>query len=479
LINNALTRQNLHSRYLRESGEAIPRIPGPRRLNPFSRSWGLMPSKSFEKDKAVVIIGAGLAGLTAGRLLAEARVPYVILEADGRPGGLCRTETVNGFSFDYTGHLLHLKEGESRDIILGMLGQHLDEHARRASVFIEGAPVPYPIQAHFGALPAPLAKRCMEDLMRARGSRVSPEMAFPEWARAQFGETLADIFMIPYNQKLFIHPLEEMEISWTSWSVPRPTVKEVKVIAAGGKPPSFGYNATFFYPRRGGIEILPGALGGGQEDHIRNGIRVRKVNAARKTVTVDGGGEISYRYLINTMPLPDFIGISEGLDEGFAEAGRRFRHCSVMGLCIGLDGRVLRDDHWIYFPGEDLPFYRVGFPSNFSGDAAPEGCGSLYAEAAYVPGKAPDTDRLAETVVGSLKHYGIIGKTAKVAARLDLTIPCAYVFHDRYRAEKLGLVLDRLRAAQIFSVGRYGAWEYSAMQDAVEWGIRTAREVLS
>jgi len=27
-------------------------------------------------------------------------------------------------------------------------------------------------------------------------------------------------------------------------------------------------------------------------------------------------------------------------------------------------------------------------------------------------------------------------------------------------------------------VGRYGAWEYSAMQDAVQWGLSAAGEVL-
>ena len=430
-------------------------------------------------DPEVLVIGAGLAGLTAGRFLGEARAPYMILEAEGRLGGLCRTEAADGFTFDYTGHLLHLKEAESRDLILGMLGQHLAEHARRASVFIEGTLVPYPIQAHFGVLPASLAKRCMEDLIRVSGSKISPEMPFPEWARAQFGETLAGIFMIPYNRKLFAHPLDQMEISWTSWSVPRPTVQEVRAIAAGEEAPSFGYNANFFYPRRGGIEILPKALGTGQEDHIRTGARVRKVDAIRKTVTVDGGGEIPYSHLISTIPLPELIRISEGLGEGLAEAGRRFRHSSVLGICLGLDGPVLRDDHWIYFPGQDLPFYRVGFPSNFSSEAAPEGCGSLYAEAAFISGNSPDADRLAETVVRSLKDYGIIGRTAKVAARMDLAIPCAYVFHDRHRAEKLDPVLAGLRAARIFSVGRYGAWEYSAMQDAVEWGIKTAREVLS
>ena len=54
----------------------------------------------------------------------------------------------------------------------------------------------------------------------------------------------------------------------------------------------------------------------------------------------------------------------------------------------------------------------------------------------------------------------------------------AYVFHDLYRARNLTAILESLRDRDILSIGRYGAWEYSAMQDAIEWGFDTAREVL-
>jgi len=427
----------------------------------------------------VVIIGAGLAGLSAGRVLREAGIDYVILEAGARPGGVCGTETVEGFTFDYTGHLLHMKEGESQDLIRALVGKDLQKHSRRASIYVENTFVPYPIQAHFGGLPAPLAERCMEDLISSADYKAPPGVAFPAWARGQFGDTLARIFMIPYNRKLYVHPLEEMEPSWTSWSVPRPTVGEIMAIAAGGKVPSYGYNATFHYPRRGGIEILPAALAAGQEERIRTGSEVVEVDAAGKRVRVKNGENISYRTLISTMPLPELVRISGGLPDGVARFADGLRHSSVLGVCLGLDGPLLRDDHWVYFPGNDVPFYRIGFPSNFSEDVAPDGCGSLYAEFAYLPGSVPDADEVAKLVFRSLKELGFVGLATKIAARLDLTIPCAYVFHDRSRAERLDSYLASLRGESIISVGRYGAWEYSGMQEAVDGGLRAAREALS
>jgi protoporphyrinogen oxidase len=426
----------------------------------------------------IIIVGGGLAGLTAGRTLQEAGREYLILETLDRPGGLCRTEVVDGFTFDHTGHLLHLKEGVSRDLIMDLIGDSLVQHTRKASVFVKGVLVDYPIQAHFGNLPAPFAGQCLEELLEAARHEVSGDMSFDEWARKKFGPTLAGLFMIPYNAKLNVHPLNEMEISWTSWAVPVPTARELGNIARGLDPPAYGYNATFFYPAEGGIEILPRTLARGQEQFIHTGSKVERVNTAERTVTLENGDMISYGFLINTMPLPDFVRITDGLHSSVKTAAGKFRHSSVLGVCLGLDAPVHTKDHWIYFPDRALPFYRVGFPPNFSDQVVPAGCGSLYAEVAWSGGQLPDADQAAEAVMNTLRAIGIIDASTGVLARTDFIMPCAYVFHDRFRAAHLGSILGYLRGMGILSAGRYGAWEYSAMQDAVQWGLDAAREIL-
>ena len=428
--------------------------------------------------ETVVIIGAGLSGLAAGHALKAAGAHYLILEAGDRPGGLCRTEMVDGFTFDYTGHLLHLREGDSKDFILELIGDRLVEHTRRASVYVKGVFVDYPIQAHFGKLPAPFAGQCLEELLDAADQEVSGEMFFDQWAVKRFGKTLADLFMIPYNAKLSVHPLEEMEISWTSWSVPVPTALELRAIARGEAPPVYGYNTTFFYPRDEGIEILPRSLTRGQESFIRTGTRVEHVNALTRIVTLENGEELPYSSLISTLPLPRLLGITDGLNGSLTKAAGKLRYSSVLGICMGLDGPVLMPDHWIYFPDEELPFYRIGFPTNFSDRVAQAGCGSVYAEVAWSGGSGLDADNVAGKVLETLRTTGLIDPSTGISARIDLPMPCAYVFHDLYRAKHLETIHESLGEKDILSVGRYGAWEYSAMQDAVEWGRNAAREVL-
>jgi len=55
----------------------------------------------------VVVVGAGLAGLSAGRELQRAGIAVDILEARGRVGGRCYTHTGDHYSFDFGAHFLH------------------------------------------------------------------------------------------------------------------------------------------------------------------------------------------------------------------------------------------------------------------------------------------------------------------------------------------------------------------------------------
>ena len=55
----------------------------------------------------VVVIGAGLAGLSAAHHLINAGVTVTVLEADSRVGGRMTTDTVGGFRLDRTSQLVN------------------------------------------------------------------------------------------------------------------------------------------------------------------------------------------------------------------------------------------------------------------------------------------------------------------------------------------------------------------------------------
>ncbi|MGH7820773.1 MAG: NAD(P)-binding protein, partial [Candidatus Binatia bacterium] len=68
----------------------------------------------------IVIAGAGLAGLSAAYHLGDRN--HQLVEAEDRVGGLCRSVRSGGFTFDFTGHLLHVKRPEIRELVDRLLG---------------------------------------------------------------------------------------------------------------------------------------------------------------------------------------------------------------------------------------------------------------------------------------------------------------------------------------------------------------------
>ena len=58
-----------------------------------------------------------------------------------------------------------------------------------------------------------------------------------------------------------------------------------------------------------------------------------------------------------------------------------------------------------------------------------------------------------------------------------LKISPAYCIYDFNRGKSVRVIREFLEKHGIYSVGRYGAWEYSAMEDALEWGRKTAKMI--
>jgi protoporphyrinogen oxidase len=51
------------------------------------------------------------------------------------------------------------------------------------------------------------------------------------------------------------------------------------------------------------------------------------------------------------------------------------------------------------------------------------------------------------------------------------------VYFDRHRARAVPAILDELERRGIYSVGRYGLWEHTSMEDAIGQGKRLAERL--
>ena len=106
-----------------------------------------------------LIIGAGLAGLVPDIIWANKE--HIIVERDERVGGLCKSFQVDGFTFDCTGHLIHFRTKEGRELITRLIGDKIQQHQRKAAIFLENRFTDYPFQANTYGLPPEIIKECL------------------------------------------------------------------------------------------------------------------------------------------------------------------------------------------------------------------------------------------------------------------------------------------------------------------------------
>ncbi len=427
----------------------------------------------------VVILGAGLTGLSAAYHLGA---PSLVIEREAEVGGLARTHVEDGFTFDCTGHLLHLRDARVVALVERLLPRALARHERRALIFSKGVFTPYPFQANLHGLPLDVIKECLAGFVAAEVRRAAdgePDLGaigFREWAERTFGEGIARHFLLPYNSKLWRVDLDDIECGWVSWSIPRPTFKEILDGAFGKTVSGLGYNPTFLYPRRGGISVLPEALAlRGQEVRLKQ--TVMEVDARAQVVVLAGGDTVRYERLVSTIPLDRLLRIATGLPFELPRIGDSLRAVRVLNISLGIDREAVSAAHWIYFPEKEYSFYRVGFPTNLSQALAPRGCSSLYVERSLLRDEPFDPEEVTARAVEDLRRAGILRRGDRLVYRRVTVLDPAYVIYDRFRAQNLPAAHRALNEAGIFSAGRFGSWEYSSMEGAIKTGMELAERL--
>lgn len=415
-----------------------------------------------------LFLGAGISCLSAARL---SRGDYLVLEAEEKPGGLCRSEKLNGYVFDRTGHLLHLRRPAIRRWVKNLLAGNLLLHRRQAWIFSHGVFTRYPFQANFFGLPPQVATECLLGVLNAHLRRGPRPRHFSGWARAVFGEGVARHFLLAYNRKLWTVPPEELTTEWLDRFVPVPDLERVVRGALEDLADDLGYNACFYYPLKGGIQSLVDALGRGLR--ISCGRRVVGIDLRRRLVHLEDGELVAFGRLISCLPLVELVKMCQPLPKRVLLAARRLRWASVYNLNLGLR-RPAPNHHWVYVPESKYRPYRFGWASNFSPAMAPRGCSNLYLEFSFPGGTRPRPDIWRRWLLEDTRRLGLVGSTAEIDTIQEFVLPYAYVIYDRQRTPAVKTILRFFESHQVFSIGRYGRWQYSSMEDALEEGRRLA-----
>jgi protoporphyrinogen oxidase len=430
-----------------------------------------------------LILGAGLTGLSCAHHLADPQ-RFRLIEREKEVGGLAKTrKRPGGFLCDGTGHWLHLKNPKMKTLVNNLLGDNLEARSRRARVYSKGSFTLYPFQANTYGLPKEVIAECLNGLIQAKFVDKHPEPKnYLEWIRATFGDGICKHFMEPYNEKIYGVPLDTLASDFAKKYIPQPNLKSVIDGALGLSKEALGYNAQFVYPKKGGIGALANAFHDSIDRPAEYERLPRSIDVQAKSVVMNDGEIIHYQHLVNTIPLPDLIklavaGNAAAVPESVIEAAQKLRANSVFYFDVAIKGDPSehQDYHWIYLPESEFPFYRVGSYSAVERSLAPAGCRSYYVEFGHY-GEV-DTKTFEQPLIDGLIRLGLLKDESEIIFMIPNVLSPAYVlFDDNYEVSRK-TVLDWCDHVGLITKGRYGLWQYNAMEDALREGQEAADQI--
>lgn len=428
----------------------------------------------------VVVGGLGVSGLGCALELTRRGIDFLALEQEDRPGGLARSEQVDGFRFDYGPHIVLGVPAGLRPVLAEAPGLELEERAGRSCVALGGdlaRVVPVPLQRHLNHLPLGVRGRLLLDLARAgRGDGGAPT-SYGEYAVSRCGREVFDLFLHGYETKRLRYDVHDMPPDWTE-RVPRPSLSSL-VQPRWTTRFRDGIESRFHYPGAGGIEALPRSLARLlPAESVRCSSEIVAIDADAGELALANGARIAYEQLVLSLPLPAIVAMLKDPPRRVVAAARDLLYTSIYVVSLGLEEPVAAPWTLIRFPARELPFYRVSFPTRYAPDAAPDGHAVVVAETSHHPTRHPlRREEALDATLRGLTRLGILGRGQGVVAERVCDIRFGHVVYNHRTRESVRVVFDYLNARSILTCGKYGLWEDLLMTHSILSGIAAARQV--
>jgi protoporphyrinogen oxidase len=395
-----------------------------------------------------IIIGAGISGLSAGHIL---NGEYLILEKTDQLGGLSGQYQTNGFAFDYSGHYFHFQNKSA-------VKEYVETYRafkvfqRSSKIFLLNRLIPYSLQYHLAYLPSRLREIILLEMSHQDKNQIGN---LEEFLLANFGKHLYGLFFKPFLSKFYCRSLGELLSDMDKGSIPVPRKEDVQRGAVEKKCFAEGYNPVFYYPHQGMQKFIE-SYSSSLLDRIRFEEQVMRIDWRQKKIITNKGIYV-YENLINTMPLKEFLSI---LDPVLPFPWQQLQHLSTLVVNVVL-ARRRRHFHWLYLPENDMRFYRAGY--------YPDGkVTTVYLEKTIAVAERMDNHGIYRDLVHTLHTTGMIEGQHEILFHDLKKIPVSYIVFDKHWPRLVPPALDFLRRQRIFSIGRYGSWNYSSMADDIQ-----------
>ena len=318
-----------------------------------------------------VILGGGLSGLTLARLLKEKGQDVIGPEAEQDYGGLCRSTTEQGFTFDRGGsHIIFSRDTEVLEFMRRMIAGNEQRNNRNTRIFYKQQYVKYPFENGLSDLPPEDRFFCIngfiKNLIAVEKGKVPHQKTSVNGSTLPLEKALPNVTWYPIMRRSGNSLPITCLITGSIGRIPRPPVEDIIRSAIGIETEGYTHQSVFSYPLDGGIEALVRAIARPIEHDIRAGFKVTSIKKSGNQWQISNGKEVILAdKCICTIPVQHLLACLTGVPVEVKNAVQALKYNSLVCVNIGIRGAV-PPISWLYVPDPLLgKTNRISFPSGF------------------------------------------------------------------------------------------------------------------
>jgi len=402
------------------------------------------------------ILGAGISGLSIAKLLSKNN-EVELLERAPIHGGIARTKEIEGIAYHVTGgHCFNSKYQDVLDFVFNEVLPKDKWHSiqRNANIKLNGNDISYPIEyaiKQISEFDTDLAINITTDFLAAEDDLKYANLE--DWFRKKFGDTLADIYFIPYNTKIWNRPPSEMSPAWVEGKLPIPNKKSFFKGLISNEEDKMPH-ANFYYPNTNNQNTFIDALSSGLNITCNYNITNLCFDKDKWIVNDDKVFDI----VISTLPLNIIPSLITGVKQTILEEAKKLKYNKVTTMLWETAGT---ERTWTYVPESYNFFHRYIH------------IGSFY---------TPKRNFSITEVVGE-KSYDEMVENGKKDDFLLRPLAYhvsdhAYVVFDENYDQSTFVIKNYIEDLGLYTLGRFGEWQYYNMDVCIKSSIDLSQRIL-
>ena len=468
-------------------------------------SKDVLQRDALHSKKKVVVLGAGISGLTVAWRLHELGLLVDVCEARDFVGGLAgtvRPEDGN-YCLDFGPHFFITQKQEIVSRITELLDDEVVKFRRSAQLYVQGRFLDYPLSAKNVLLNFPpkdaiasvstfIWAQINQGIQKFLGTNTQ-KPHFGEWAAANFGMHLNKIFFSPYTEGFWKLPCEQLSPEILPTSTRLNFMKSLKMLIVrkiAGEAESLTERELVLplrYPTRGYGMIAESIaerviqMGGS----IHNNTRVSQLEAADDgtyVVTAIRDSQVinlKADFVVSTIPTPDLVRIiSPTAPANVLNSANKLGYLSLIVLYVVTRRQDILDTSYVYYLGR--PYHRLAEMDKFCDTLCPPGENMLAIEFSCHDGDPfgrMSKEELFELALPHLENDGILSREEALKlfiVRASHAYPIRYFDFREHLDNSLGYLRSQPNLAVL---GRTGEYKYIDSDQCMEHAIALADKI--